>query len=71
MYNCGISPGVMCVCVCWGGGGGTLMFPLYVGLDPASTVYQKIWNSKHSTKYLKFNNPKNIPFLYIDLKKRL
>ena len=55
------------------GGGGTLIFSAYIGSDPASTVHpqkkyqefqapqKNIWN---------FSNPKKIPILYLDLKKR-
>ena len=55
-----------------GGGGGTHHFSLYVGSGPASTIQPKKLSGISSTpkKYLKFNNPKNIPILYNDLKKR-
>ena len=55
-----------------GGGGGTLIFSAYVGSDPASTVHpQKISGILSTPKnILIFSNPKNIPILYLDLKKK-
>ena len=55
-----------------GGGGGTLIFSAYVGSDPASTVHPKknIRNFKHPKKIFKIvATLKNIPILYLDLKK--
>ena len=55
-----------------GGGGGTLVFSAYVGLDPASTVHpqKNIRNFRHPKKILEIlATPKNIPILYLDLKK--
>ena len=54
------------------GGGGTLIFSAYVGSDQASTVHQKkiIRNFKHSKKIFDIlATQKNIPILYLDLKK--
>ena len=65
----------MCVCV-WGGGGvggggGVLSFFLHNrGLDPATVTPKHISNIRHTPNNIRnFSNPKNIPFLYIDLKK--
>ena len=60
----GQHPGCVCVCV-WGGGGGTLIFPSYVGSGPASTVHPpKIsGNSRSPKKIWNFSNPKNTPNL--------
>ena len=55
-----------------GGGGGTLIFSAYVGSDPASTVHPKknIRNFKHPKKIFEIlATQKNIPILYLDLKK--
>ena len=54
------------------GGGGTLIFSAYVGSDPASTVHPKIIrNFKHPNKIFEiFATQKNMPILYIYLKKR-
>ena len=55
------------------GGGGTLIFSAYVGSDPASTVHppKNIRNFKHPKKIFEIlATPKNIPILYLDLKKR-
>ena len=52
--------------------GGTLIFSAYVGSDPASTVHPKknIRNFKHPKKIFEIvATPKNIPILYLDLKK--
>ena len=54
-------------------GGGTLFFSAYVGLDPASTVHPKKISGISSTQKKIFEilaTPKNIPILYLDLKKR-
>ena len=51
---------------------GTLIFSAYVGSDPASTVHQNknIRNSKHPKKIFEIlATQKNIPILYLDLKK--
>ena len=56
-----------------GGGGGTLIFSAYVGSDPTSTVHppKNIRNFKHPKKIFEIlATPKNIPILYLDLKKR-
>ena len=55
-----------------GGGGGSLIFSAYVGSDPASTIHpQKIPGISATSKNIwNFSNPKNIPILHIDLKKR-
>ena len=39
-----------------GGGGGTLIFSWYVGLDPASTVYPHKYQA-YPKQYFKFSNP--------------
>ena len=54
-----------------GGGGGTLLFSAYVGSDPASTVHPKKISgiSSNPNFFWNFSNPKNIPILYLDLKK--
>ena len=55
-----------------GGGGGTLIFSAYVGSDPASTIHpqKNIRNFKHPKKIFEIlATPKNIPILYLDLKK--
>ena len=56
-----------------GGGGGYSIFSAYVGSDPASTVHppKNIRNFKHPKKIFEiFTTQKNIPILYIYLKKR-
>ena len=52
--------------------GGTLIFSAYVGSDPASTVHppKNVRNFKHPQKIFEIIAiPKNIPILYLDLKK--
>ena len=54
-------------------GGVLLFFSAYVGSDPASTVHlpKKIRNYKHPKKIFEIlATQKNIPILYLDLKKR-
>ena len=56
-----------------GGLGGTIILSSYVGLNPASTVYQKNLipgNQAPQKIFGIFATPKNIPILYINLKKR-
>ena len=55
-----------------GGGGGTLFFFAYVGSDPASTVHPQKYQKFQAPqkKFEIFATPKNIPILYIYLKKR-
>ena len=52
--------------------GSTLIFSSYVGSDPASTVhpkkYQEFQAPQKNIKILA--TPRNIPILYIDLKKK-
>ena len=57
----------MCV-----GGGGTLMFSSYVGLDPASTAYpQKYLEYQAYTKIFEIlATPKNIHILYNETQER-
>ena len=52
--------------------GGTLIFSAYVGSDPVSTVHQKKISEISSTPKIFeiLATPKNIPILYLDLKKR-
>ena len=55
-----------------GGGLGTLIFSTYVGSDPASTVHPKKISGISSTQKQIFEilaTQKNIPILYLDLKK--
>ena len=73
---------VTCIFVCCvpvysprggGGGGGTLTFSSYIGLDPASSVYKKNISEISGITQKIFEilaTPKNIPILYIDLKKK-
>ena len=52
--------------------GGTLIFSAYVRSDPASTVHpqKNVRNFKHPQKIFEIIAiPKNIPILYLDLKK--
>ena len=49
-----------------GGGGGTLIYSAYVGSDPASTTHPQKISGISSTPPKK---KKNIPILYLDLKK--
>ena len=52
--------------------GGTLIFSAYVGSDPAYNVHSKknIRNFKHPKKIFEIlATQKNIPILYLDLKK--
>ena len=58
--------------LCPGGGGGTLIFSAYVGSDPASTVHPKKYQEFQAPQKIFeiLATPKNIPILYLDLKKR-
>ena len=62
--------GIYIICISSSQGWGTLIFSS-VGLDLASTVYPKQISGLSSTPKIicNFSNPKNIPTLYLDLKK--
>ena len=51
--------------------GGTLIFSTYVGSDPASTVHPKIYQEFQAPPKIFeiLATQKNIPILYLDLKK--
>ena len=53
------------------GGGGTLIFSAYLGSDPASTVHPKKYQEFQAPQKIFeiLATPKNIPILYLDLKK--
>ena len=63
-----------------GGGGGTQNVPKYEGSNPTSTVHPPPPKKKKKKKkkrisdrpknILNFNTPKNIPILFLELKKR-
>ena len=54
------------------GGGGTIIFSAYIGSDPASTVHPKKYQEFQALQKNIWNlaTPKNIPILYLDLKKK-
>ena len=51
------------------GGGGTLIFSAYVGSDPASTVHPNQEFQALQKIFEILATQKNIPILYLDLKK--
>ena len=52
-----------------GGGEGALIFSLYVGPGPPSTVHPQKYQEFQAPKNI-FSNLKNTPILYLDLKKK-